>query len=81
MCLSIPAKIEKIDGDTAMCSVGGSTVQVHLTLISDEKLMPGDYVLVHTGFAIQKLDEEEALLTLQAFKDYFESTENPEIEL
>ncbi|MBN2639877.1 MAG: HypC/HybG/HupF family hydrogenase formation chaperone [Bacteroidales bacterium] len=81
MCLSIPAKIEKIDGETALCSVGGSTLQAHLELISDEQLKPGDYVLVHTGFAIQKLDEQEALLTLQTFKEYYELTENPEIEI
>ncbi|MBN2615861.1 MAG: HypC/HybG/HupF family hydrogenase formation chaperone [Bacteroidales bacterium] len=78
MCLSIPARIEKIEGETAFCSVGGSTVQAHLDLISDELLKPGDYVLIHTGFAIQKLDEEEALLTLKTFKEYYESTENPD---
>ena len=81
MCLSIPAKIEKIDGETAVCSVGGSSLTAHLQLLSEEDLSPGDYVLVHTGFAIQKLDEEEALLTLKTFKEYYESTENPEINL
>lgn len=81
MCLSIPARIEKIEGETALCTVGGSTLQAHLELIGDEELKPGDYVLVHTGFAIQKLDEEEALLTLKTFKEYYESTENPDIEI
>ncbi len=70
MCLSIPAKIEKINGETAVCSVGGSTYEANLMMLSVEELKPGDYVLIHTGFAIQKLDEEEAEASLETFADF-----------
>ncbi|UBM61150.1 HypC/HybG/HupF family hydrogenase formation chaperone [Candidatus Sulfidibacterium hydrothermale] len=70
MCLSIPAKIEKIEGETAVCSVGGSTYQASLMMLQTEELAPGDYVLIHTGFAIQKLDKEEAEASLKAFDEF-----------
>ncbi|GMT45879.1 MAG: hydrogenase [bacterium] len=70
MCLSIPAKIEKINGETAVCSVGGSTYEANLMMLSVEELKLGDYVLIHTGFAIQKLDEEEAKASLETFADF-----------
>jgi len=67
MCLSIPAKIEKINGEKALCSVGGSTYEANLQLLMHEQVKEGDYVLIHTGFAIQKLDEEEAKASLDTF--------------
>lgn len=70
MCLSIPAKIEKINGETAVCSVGGATYEANLMMLSVGELKPGDYVLIHTGFAIQKLDEEEAKASLETFADF-----------
>ena len=71
MCLSIPAKIESIEGDMATVSVGGATYRASLVMIEDAQ--PGDYVLLHTGFAIQKLSEEEAEETLRLFGEYLES--------
>jgi len=71
MCLSIPAKIESIEGDMATVSVGGATYRASLVMIEDAH--PGDYVLLHTGFAIQKLSEEEAEETLRLFGEYLES--------
>jgi hydrogenase expression/formation protein HypC len=70
MCLSIPAKIEKIEGDVAICSVGESSYKASLQLLSGEELSPGDFVLIHTGFAIQKLDIEEAKVSLSAFDEF-----------
>lgn len=70
MCLSIPAKIEKIEGDSAVCTVGDSSYKASLQLLSGEDLNPGDYVLIHTGFAIQKLDMEEAKASLRAFDEF-----------
>lgn len=67
MCLSIPAKIEEINGEKALCSVGGSTYEANLQLLMHEQVHEGDYVLIHTGFAIQKLDEEEAKASLDTF--------------
>jgi hydrogenase expression/formation protein HypC len=70
MCLSIPAKVEKIKDDKALCSVGGSTYEANLQLLVHEQVQEGDYVLIHTGFAIQKLDEEDAKASLEAFADF-----------
>lgn len=68
MCLSIPAKIESIEGDMAQVSVGGVTYRASLQLLDDVKT--GDYILLHTGFAIQKISEEEAAETLRIFKEF-----------
>ena len=68
MCLSIPAKIESIDGEMAIVSVGGTTYEASLQMIDDVKI--GDYVLLHTGFAIQKISEEDAAETLKIFEEF-----------
>lgn len=68
MCLSIPAKIIEINGEMAKVSVGGAEYDASLQMVSDVKV--GDYVLVHTGFAIQKISEEEALETLKTFEEF-----------
>lgn len=68
MCLSIPAKIDSIDGDMAQVNVGGVTYKASLQLLDDVQV--GDYILLHTGFAIQKISEEEAAETLGIFKEF-----------
>ncbi len=78
--MSIPAKIEDIDGETAICSVGGSTYRANLMMLHTEELKPGDYVLIHTGFAIQKLDGEEAEASLKAFEEFKELNEEMDRE-
>ena len=70
MCLSIPARVDKIEGEQATCSVGTTTYNASLQLLENEEVKVGDYVLIHTGFAIQKLDTEEALMTLKTFEDF-----------
>ncbi|MBN1158273.1 MAG: HypC/HybG/HupF family hydrogenase formation chaperone [Bacteroidales bacterium] len=67
MCLSIPAKILEIDGDSATASVGGAVVRTSLQLLDDVQV--GDYVLIHTGFALQKISEEEALETIRIIEE------------
>ncbi len=67
MCLSIPARILSIDGNTASASVGGAIVQTSLHLVDD--VQPGDYVLIHTGFALQKISEKEALETIRIIEE------------
>ncbi|MCK4662022.1 MAG: HypC/HybG/HupF family hydrogenase formation chaperone [Bacteroidales bacterium] len=67
MCLSIPGKIIKIEKDFADVSVGGTIVKVGMQMV--ENVKEGDYVLVHAGFALQKIDEKEALETLQLFRE------------
>jgi hydrogenase expression/formation protein HypC len=58
MCLSIPVRIISIEGDMAEVSAGGTVFKAGLQLVEDVK--PGDYVLLHAGFAIQKISGEEA---------------------
>ena len=70
MCLSIPAKVESIDGDMAMVSVGGIEYRASLQMI--EGVQTGDYILLHTGFAIQKISEEEAMETIRLFEEFEE---------
>lgn len=68
MCLSIPAKINNIEGDMATVSVGNITYKASLCMVDDAQV--GDYVLLHTGFAIQKINPEEAEETLRIFRDF-----------
>ncbi|MBT3302932.1 MAG: HypC/HybG/HupF family hydrogenase formation chaperone [Bacteroidetes bacterium] len=70
MCLSIPAKVLEIKGEMATVSVGGTEYEASLQIVED--IHVGDYVLLHTGFAIQKLSEKEALETLKLFDEYEE---------
>jgi len=62
MCLAIPMKIQKIEGGKGLVEIGGVQRQIGLDLLSEVHV--GDYVIVHAGYAIQKLDENEALETL-----------------
>ena len=62
MCLAIPMKIKKIEEGKGTVEIGGVTRQIGLDLVEHARV--GDYVIVHAGFAIQKLDEKEALETL-----------------
>ena len=70
MCLSIPAKIEKITGETATVDVGGAKYEANIQLVPEAKT--GDYILIHTGLAIQIIDEDEAKASLEAFKEFEE---------
>jgi hydrogenase expression/formation protein HypC len=67
MCLSIPAKVISIEGNMARASVGGAIVNTSLHLVDDVEI--GDYVLIHTGFALQKISETEALETIRLIDD------------
>ncbi len=68
MCLAIPVQItEIVDGDRALASAGGIVREIGTALVDD--LQVGDYVILHVGYALSKLDEEEARLTLQAMAD------------
>ena len=73
MCLAIPAKVVNIKGDGAQVDFGeGVLREVNVTLV-DAKV--GDYVLVHAGYAIQVLSEEEALETLRLWNEILEAAE------
>lgn len=60
MCLAIPMQITEIDGFNAVCEAKGVTREVSLFMLQGETLAPGDYVLIHVGYAIQKVPPEEA---------------------
>jgi hydrogenase expression/formation protein HypC len=66
MCLGIPARVVEIDGESAVVEVGGAKNTVNITLIED--VSPGEYVVVHAGFAIEKIDEDAALFMLRAME-------------
>lgn len=67
MCLSIPAKIIEVKGDTATVSVGGNRYEAGLQMLQDAK--KGEYVLLHAGFAIQKISDQEARETLDLLRE------------
>jgi len=68
MCLGIPMQIQKINGSVATAAVSGATRNIYLDVM-DEDVKVGDYVIVHAGFAIHKIDEQEAKETLRLFED------------
>jgi hydrogenase expression/formation protein HypC len=67
MCLAIPSKITKIENNMATIDVEGVQRQASLLLLEDARV--GDYVFVHAGFAIQKLDEAAARETLDLLRE------------
>ena len=68
MCLGIPVKIIEIKNkEMAVAALGGVEKDVSIQVLSDVK--KGDYVLLHAGFAIQKIDEKEAQETLQILRE------------
>jgi hydrogenase expression/formation protein HypC len=60
MCLGIPMQIRQIDGYTARCEAKGVERDVSLFMMQDEFLQEDDYVVVHVGYAIQKISPQEA---------------------
>ena len=76
MCLSVPAEIIEIDGQTAKVSVMGNRQEVSLALLPDSVV--GEHVLIHAGFAISLVDEEEAKETWQLIAEInnFNETQN-----
>ena len=68
MCLAIPARVvELLDGDNARIDLGGVLKEISLALVED--VAEGDYVIVHVGYALSKLDTDEAEHTLALFAE------------
>jgi hydrogenase expression/formation protein HypC len=76
MCLAIPARIVKLEGDKAVVDAMGNQFNARTALLPNAKL--GDLVLVHAGFAISTIDEDEAKKTWQLIEeiDEFNDTQN-----
>ena len=71
MCLAIPAKIVSIEEDKAKVDFGeGVLREINITLVNAQV---GDYILVHAGYAIQVLDEKEALETIRLWNEILEA--------
>ena len=71
MCLAIPAKIiELLPDEMARVDISGAERDVSLALLSPG-VQPGDYVLLHVGYAIEKIDEEEARSTLRLLSEMY----------
>lgn len=69
MCLGIPMRVVETDGWSARCSAKGIERTVSLFLLQHETVMPGDHVMVHVGYALQKMTEQEARSAWQTFDD------------
>ena len=72
MCLAIPMRVESIDGESAVVDAAGTRKTVHIGLVDDVAV--GDYLLVHAGYAIAHVDEEEAARTLDLLKQLSDET-------
>jgi len=67
VCLAVPTRILEVEGQEAEAEIGGVRRRISVALTPEVR--PGDYVLVHAGFAISVLDEEEARESLELFKE------------
>jgi hydrogenase expression/formation protein HypC len=72
MCLAIPGKVVSIDGNIAVIDFGGVQRETNISLV---EVKPGDYVIVHAGFAIQAVDELDALETIKLWEELLASQE------
>ena len=69
MCLAVPGKVLEIHGDKAKIDYGGVVRDANISLVPAKV---GDYVVVHAGFAIEIMDEEEAKQVIELWDEYFE---------
>jgi len=72
MCLGIPGKVIEVNRNVAKVELGGLLREISLDLCPEVSV--GDYVLIHTGFAIQRMDEEDAKETLDLLRQMAEMT-------
>ena len=76
MCLAIPVQITELkDNDTAMASVSGILREINVALVDDVQV--GDYVILHVGYALSKLDEAEAKRTLELMAEGLQPESEP----
>ena len=74
MCLAVPVQVVSVEGDEAEVEIGGVKRRVSIALTPEAKI--GDYVLLHTGYAINVIDEAEAQETLKIFEEMASLEEN-----
>ncbi len=73
MCLAVPGKVTSINGNQADVDFGGVVRKVNVSLV---EAAVGEWVVVHAGFAIEKMDEEEAKETLELWNDLLDQEED-----
>ena len=78
MCYAIPAKIIEINGEEAKVDYGGVIKKINISLIDDP--IKGDYILIHAGFAIEKLDKKSAEESLEIIKNDFAQFSEEELK-
>lgn len=76
MCLGIPMQVLNVDGFIAQCEAKGIQRDVSLFLLQDEALAPGDFVMVHVGYAIQKMSEQEARSAWELYDEMLEQLQD-----
>lgn len=74
MCLAIPMEVLDVDGFIARCGAKGVEREVNLFMMQDEPIDIGDYVMVHVGYAIQKVTEQEARSAWELFDQILDET-------
>jgi len=81
MCLSIPSKVVKIDKEknTAIVDTMGVQREAGLDLMSEDDVKVGDYVLLHIGYIMNKISEEDALASIQTYKEILEKMDKEEL--
>jgi hydrogenase expression/formation protein HypC len=77
MCLAIPMKIVTIDGFNARCEAKGVNRDVSLFMMQDDAVQVGDFVMVHVGYAIQKMTPQEARSAWELFDQVLGTTDIP----
>ncbi|MEA3316091.1 MAG: HypC/HybG/HupF family hydrogenase formation chaperone [Campylobacterota bacterium] len=82
MCLSIPSKVIKIDKENNIATVDtmGVNRDASLDLMEENSISIGDYVLLHIGFIMNKIDEEDALASLDTYKEILEAMDKEDME-
>lgn len=81
MCLAVPAEVISIEDQVATCRVGeGDTTVTASLMVLDEEIKLGDFLIIHAGFAIRKLDPLEAKQTLQILRDVMAAAEEAGIK-
>ena len=73
MCLAVPMEITAIDGFQCTCTARGIEREVSLFMLQGEDLAPGDHILVHVGYAIQKVSEEQAAESWELFDEILDA--------
>ncbi|MET0089124.1 MAG: HypC/HybG/HupF family hydrogenase formation chaperone [Candidatus Thiodiazotropha sp.] len=78
MCLGIPMQIKRIDGYTATCEAKGVERDVSLFMLQHETLQAGDFVVIHLGYAIEKVAPEEAASAWEVYDEMLVKLNSPD---